>query len=40
MKTMELKSKGLGTAQKVRGGVNPFLRGVGSALVCVGFAPC
>ncbi len=39
MKTMELKSKGLGTAQKVRG-VNPFLRGVGSALVCVGFAPC
>jgi hypothetical protein len=40
MKAMGLKSEGLGTTQKVRGGVNPSLRGVGSALVCVGYAPC
>jgi hypothetical protein len=28
MKTMGLKSKGFVTTQKVRGGVNPSLRGV------------
>jgi hypothetical protein len=37
MKAMGLKSEGLGTTQKVRG-VNPSLRGVGSALVCAGYA--
>jgi hypothetical protein len=37
MKTMGLKSEGLVTTQKVRG-VNPSLRGVGSALACVGYA--
>jgi hypothetical protein len=38
MKMMGLMSEGLGTTQKVQG-VNPSLRGVGSALVCVGYAP-